>query len=280
VVRLASGGTAAAEEGPGLTIYAGAMLVVMVPHSIITVSLATALLPRLSRQAAANDLPGLTSTLTDTVRTALVVAIPFAALLPALAMPISQVIWGHGATRDSYDRFVPTLMLFGIGLVFFTIHYLTLRGFYALEQTRTVFLIQCVIAACNVAFALTLVGRTDPAQTAPMLVVAYTLAYAIGSVISFGLVASIVPRTVIASAFLDVSPLPVSVRPHAGRRAVRLPATGPPGWSWSEILGRRSAVREADRGPLSLLDAGAAAWSSPEEDHRHGAAPPDPRRPA
>jgi putative peptidoglycan lipid II flippase len=187
VVRLASGGTAAAEEGTGLTIYAGAMLVVMVPHSIITVSLATALLPRLSRQAAANDLPGLTSTLTDTVRTALVVAIPFAALLPALAMPISQVIWGHGATRDSYDRFVPTLMLFGIGLVFFTIHYLTLRGFYALEQTRTVFLIQCVIAACNVAFAVTLVGRAEPAQTAPMLVIAYTLAYAVGSMISFGL---------------------------------------------------------------------------------------------
>ncbi len=38
----------------------------------------------------------------------------------------------------------------------FTTHYLMLRGFYALERTRTVFWVQCVIAATNIALAVAL----------------------------------------------------------------------------------------------------------------------------
>ena len=53
VVRLASSGTAGtagpASDATGYTVYAYAFLIVMVPHSIITVSLATAILPRLQR---------------------------------------------------------------------------------------------------------------------------------------------------------------------------------------------------------------------------------------
>ncbi len=187
VVRLASGGTAQSDEGTGIFVYSSALLTVMVPHSIITVSLATAILPRLSRHAAADDLPALGRTLTDTIRTALAVAVPFAALLPVIALPLAQVIWGHGATSDLYPRFASTMAVFGGGLVFFTVHYLTLRAFYALEQNRTVFLVQCVIAAVNVAVAVVLVGRTSPERTAPMLVLAYTAAYAVGTVLSFGL---------------------------------------------------------------------------------------------
>ncbi len=184
VVRLASGGTAESTEGTGITVYSGAFLIVMVPHSIITVSLATALLPRLSAQAASHDLAGLRRTLTDTVRSALVVVVPFAVLLPAIATALAQVVWGYGATAELYTRFAPTLALFGGGLVFFTIHYLTLRGFYALELNRTVFVNQCWIAATNVALALLLVRMTDPEHTAPMLVLAYTGAYAVGSLLS------------------------------------------------------------------------------------------------
>ncbi|KAA1426854.1 murein biosynthesis integral membrane protein MurJ [Nocardioides antri] len=189
VVRLASGGTAAEADGTGITIYSSAQLVTMVPHSIITVSLATAILPRLSAYAAADDRAALARTLVSTIRTALVVAVPFALLMPFIAIEVAQVLWGHGATAESYPRFESTLALFGAGLVFFTLHYLTLRGFYALEQNRTVFLIQCVIASVNIALAIVLVGMVDEELTAPMLVLAYTGAYAVGSVLSFGLLA-------------------------------------------------------------------------------------------
>ncbi len=185
VVRLASGGTAGGGDGTGITIYSNAFLIVMVPHAIITVSLATAILPRMSAQAAESDLGGLARSLASTLRGALVVIVPFAALLPVIADDVSNVIWGHGAGAEFYDRYVPTLSLFGVGLLFFTVHYLVLRGFYALEQTRTVFWIQCAVAATNITVAVVVVARTDAEDTSPALVLAYTAAYAVGSLVSY-----------------------------------------------------------------------------------------------
>ena len=40
-------------------------------------------------------------------------------------------------------------------------HYLTLRGFYALERNRTVFFVQCVIATANVVLAVLVVRAVD-----------------------------------------------------------------------------------------------------------------------
>ena len=95
------------------------------------------------------------------------------------------MVWGHGAGRLTYDNTVPTLSLFGAGIVFFTVHYLMLRGFYALEQTRTVFLIQCAVGLTNIVAALVLVGLSDDEHTAPALVLAYTASYVVGSIVSY-----------------------------------------------------------------------------------------------
>ncbi len=191
VVNLASSGPAQApgEPSTGYTVYSFAFLIVMVPHSIITVSLATAALPRLSALAADGDLPGLARTLTSTLRSALAVIVPFALLLPLVARDTAHVIWGYGAGADTYQNFAPTLALFGIGLVFFTVHYLMLRGFYALERTRTVFLVQCVIALVNVVAAVLLVREATVEQTSPALVLAYAAAYLVGAGVSSAVLA-------------------------------------------------------------------------------------------
>jgi putative peptidoglycan lipid II flippase len=193
VVRLASGGTAqggcghptTSPDATGYTVYAGAFLFVMVPHAIITVSLATAILPRLSAKAADGDLTGLAGTLAGTLRTALSVVVPFALGLPLLAYDASKVLFGYGATATTFDHYVPSMILFGPGIVFFTVHYLMLRGFYALELNRTVFYIQCVVSATNVAVALALVSDATPRQTSPALVVAYVASYVLGSALSY-----------------------------------------------------------------------------------------------
>jgi putative peptidoglycan lipid II flippase len=193
VVRLASSGTAEAaagcttpgSAGTGYTVYAYAFLLVMVPHSVATVSLATAALPRLSRSAAAGDLQDLARQLASTTRTALALIIPFAMLLPSVALPVANLVFGYGAASDTYVAFATALALFAPGLVFFTVHYLTLRGFYALERTRTVFYVQCLIAAVNVAVAVAATRMSDPSDTAPALVTAYSTAYAVGAVASY-----------------------------------------------------------------------------------------------
>jgi putative peptidoglycan lipid II flippase len=198
VVRLASGGTArsvceahphhaGAVDATGYTVYAAATLFVMVPHAVITVSLATAILPRLSAKAADGDLSGLAGTLAGTLRTALVVVVPFAFTLPLLALDASKVLFGYGATATTFDHYVPSMILFGPGIVFFTVHYLMLRGFYALELNRTVFYIQCVIATANVVVAVVLVHGATAAQTSPALVIAYGTSYLVGSALSYAM---------------------------------------------------------------------------------------------
>ncbi|MEV7429496.1 murein biosynthesis integral membrane protein MurJ [Nocardioides sp. NPDC092400] len=189
VVRLASSGTAdGASDSTGYSVYSAAFLIIMVPHSVITVSLATAILPGLSRRAAERDLPGLGRSLSSTLRTALAVVLPFAALLPVIAPELARVI-SLGAAADTYENYIGTLAVFGPGLVLFTVHYLMLRGFYALEQTRTVFYVQCGVGVTNVVAALVLVATTDDAATAPALAVAYAAAYLVGALLSYTVLA-------------------------------------------------------------------------------------------
>lgn len=183
VTRLASTGSAAG--GTGYTVYSNSFLVTQVPHSIITVSLATAILPILSRHGAAGELPELGRTLSQQLRNALAIVIPIAALLPVLSEDIPHLLFGYGAGADAFKDYAPTLSVFAAGLVFFTIHYLLLRGFYSLEKNRTVFFIQCAVAATNIVAALLLTRAFSAEHTAAALASAYTLSYLVGSVVSY-----------------------------------------------------------------------------------------------
>ncbi|MGY2876928.1 putative peptidoglycan lipid II flippase [Marmoricola sp. URHA0025 HA25] len=192
VVRIASHGTIAgagpsgsSANGTGYTVYSYAFQLAMVPHAIITVSLATAVLPRLSALAADHDLRGLGEAVSSTLRSTYALVLPAVALLPVVAPDLASVVWGYGSSSATYTRYVGPLSLFAIGLLFFTTHYLMLRGFYALEQTRRVFFIQCVVSSVNIVAAVVLTRSIDPAQTASRLVIAYALAYAAGAALSF-----------------------------------------------------------------------------------------------
>lgn len=263
VVRLASGGTAQGAldcgvgpaAGTGYSIYSAAFLIVMVPHAIVTVSLATAALPRLSARAADGDLRGLAEVLGSTLRTSLAVVIPFAVLLPVITPDVALLTMGYGAARSDYRLAFASLSLFGIGLLLFTVHYFMLRGFYALEQTRTVFWIQCWVAGTNVVAAVVLVGHTDPIHTAPALVLAYCAAYLVGSVISFAVLRR-------ALGGLDTPRLAgFALRVLAAAALATLLAAAVR-WGWDRAFGPapghlEAAIRLALVGALDLL---AFAW--------------------
>ena len=187
VVRLASGGSVdGSVDGPAVTgylIYSSGLLLMMVPHSVVTVSLATAILPRVSALAHDGDLRAVGRTVSSTLRTALALVLPFAVLVPFVADDVANGLFGWGSTDPGL--FTPTIALFAPALVPFTIHYLMLRGFYAMEATRLAFFVQCAVSATNVVAALLLVGARPPVDTAPMLVAAYLISYLVGSAVSF-----------------------------------------------------------------------------------------------
>ncbi len=196
VVKLASSGTAEAVAGPaaggatggtgtGYTIYASAFLVIMVPHSVITVSLATAMLPRLSASAADGDLSAVSRGVASTLRQALALIVPVAVLIPIVSLDVANLVWGYGAASATFRDAAVALALFAPALVLFTSHYLILRGFYSLERTRTVFWVQCVIAGTNIALALLLTRSLGAGDTAFALVLAYGGAYLVGVLLSY-----------------------------------------------------------------------------------------------
>ena len=191
VVRVASSGTASSLHGcshssdaGGYTIYSFASLLIMIPHGVITVSLATATLPRLSKRAAEGDLQGVGRDLMSTLRTAYAAIMPLMALVLITAHDIVNITYNYGQASQTYKNFAPVLELFAIGALAFTAHYLLLRGFYALEQTKRVFLNQCWVAATNIVLAVVLTRNASPWAIAERLVIAYTVAYSVGVVLS------------------------------------------------------------------------------------------------
>lgn len=193
VTRLATTASAAGAGG-GVDVYNNAHLVWILPHSLITVSLTTAMLPNASRLAAAGDMASVAEEATRTMRLALIALVPAAVGFMALAGPIAGLLFGHGQGQAGAQWVGWALMAFTVGLIPFTIQFICLRTYYALEDTRTPFLIQVLIAGLNagLAFVLVMLVRT-PGLVAAGLALAYSLAYAVGVVVSWRVLTRRVP---------------------------------------------------------------------------------------
>jgi putative peptidoglycan lipid II flippase len=191
MVHRATAGSAQVVEGAadasGYTVYANAFLLTQVPHAIVTVSLATATMPLVSRLAADARLGDVAAEMSQTLRLVLSVIAPFAVALLVLGPALATILFSWGQAAGDTTGLGRTLMAFAPGVLFFSIHYTVLRGFYAVEDTRTPFLVQCVIAAVNITLAITLTAVVSAAWVAPALAIAYGCAYAVGSAASVAL---------------------------------------------------------------------------------------------
>ncbi|MGW1891467.1 murein biosynthesis integral membrane protein MurJ [Streptomyces sp. NPDC002004] len=171
--------------GVGFTAYTYAQTMWMLPQSIVTVSLATALLPRMSRAAADGRVTELRDDLSRALRLSGVAIVPAGFLFLALGPQISTLLFAHG-TLDaaSAQPLGHMLQAFGIGLIPFSAQYLLLRGFYAFEDTRTPFLMAAWIGAVDIALA-TACHLLLPARWAVTgMAAAYTLSYLAGLVVT------------------------------------------------------------------------------------------------
>ena len=201
IVRLlgTAGALATATDSTqgGLVTYQNAHLVFILPHSIITVSLVTALLPRMSRAAAAHDWAGLADYVAGGARTAAAAVVPAAAALIAFGPALAELLFGYGAANDNAGSvtFLGTVVsVFALGLVPFTLFYLVLRGWYALEATRTAFWVTVVLNAINLAlaygfFQMVLSSGRSGANAVAGIAFAYVVAYWITALLAWWLLA-------------------------------------------------------------------------------------------
>ena len=186
VDAAASGATAA-----GITTYQKAHLVFMLPHSVITISIVTALLPALSRLAHEGKLKEVGEDVAGAMRLVAALVVPIAALLFVLGSDVSVLLFGYGAaTTDQAAVMGDVVSIFMIGLVSFTLFYVLLRGFYAMEDTRTPFVVTVIFSVIMLALVLWLFAfLTDLGVTSaggPQIAgiaLGYVLAYWCGFVV-------------------------------------------------------------------------------------------------
>jgi putative peptidoglycan lipid II flippase len=172
------------KDAAGSAVYELGFLVSQVPHGVITVSLATAIIPTLAALAAERRYDRFRLELGRTLRIALVIVVPLAVAVACLGQQAGTVAGLVGSLGGNTETIGHTIQAFSLAMVAFTVHYLMLRGFYADEDTRTPLLIQIVIAAVNVGAALILTSAVEPARVAMMLALSYGIAYVVGSILS------------------------------------------------------------------------------------------------
>ncbi|MFD0142839.1 MULTISPECIES: murein biosynthesis integral membrane protein MurJ [unclassified Streptomyces] len=169
------------QAGAGYSAYTYAQTIWMLPQSIVTVSLVTALLPRMSRAVAEGRIPDLRADLSRALRISGVVIVPAAFLFLALGPQISSLLFAHGAADAASARPLGyMLQAFGLGLIPFSAQYLLLRGFYAFEDTRTPFFMAAWIAGVNIALATACHVALPAHWSVVGMAGAYTLAYVAG----------------------------------------------------------------------------------------------------
>ncbi|MGW1196952.1 murein biosynthesis integral membrane protein MurJ [Streptomyces sp. NPDC002536] len=184
VTQLATAAGATAEKaghpGTGITAYNFALQLWQMPQAIITVSVMTAVLPRISRAAHDGDASAVRDDLSHGLRTSAVAIVPCAFAFLALGVPTATLMFASGSGVGGATNIGFILMAFGLGLIPYSAQYVILRGFYAYEDTRTPFYNTVIVAAVNAA-ASGLSFLVLPARWAVAgMAASYGLGYAIG----------------------------------------------------------------------------------------------------
>jgi putative peptidoglycan lipid II flippase len=120
------------------------------------------------------------------VRLTTVVLLPAAVGYFVLAGPIVQLLLVHGVVKEgsaSQDLLTRVLMVFVIGLLPFSAMQLLQRAFFALQDTRTVFNLNVVAVAANVAVGVTLFLILPTPWKVPGLAAGRAANYVLGSLL-------------------------------------------------------------------------------------------------
>jgi putative peptidoglycan lipid II flippase len=128
------------------------------PIGLFGVSIATAVLPAVSRHAAVNDLAGIRSTVSRGLTMMLVLNVPATLGLVVLARPIVELLFEHGrfGPADTANT-AAALRLYAVGLLGYSAARIVSPTFYALRQSRVSVSVSVGAIAANAALSLSLV---------------------------------------------------------------------------------------------------------------------------
>lgn len=158
LVQTAVASTAAVDRDSGVAVAsvaaaAIAWLIFMLPHSVVTVSIATAYFTRMAEHQQAGKMTEFKQDLTTALRVIAMVSVIASAVLIVLSYPIARVFVGEYPATAALGNVIAAFM---IGLLPFSFVYMMQRAFFALEDTRTPFIFTSIQIAIHITGSITL----------------------------------------------------------------------------------------------------------------------------
>ena len=173
--------------GVGFTPYSNAYLILILPHSIITVSVVTALLPRLSNYVLDKKHEELTTSLTKAIRLIGIFTVPAALLFLAFGQLVANTLY-FGISDNDANYLGLTLSAFAIGLIPVSINLVLLRGLNAFENLKSQVIGNLIMNLVSVVLSYLIAVWLEPKWVTVGLAAIFTLHYFIGAGISFYLI--------------------------------------------------------------------------------------------
>jgi putative peptidoglycan lipid II flippase len=186
--------------GVGYTPYTYAYFVMLLPYSIVTISIVTAILPHISKLALDGKRDEVKAQLIRAIRLVGVITVPSAVAFLLFGPLITESIFIGIPTEDSrYIGYV--LSAFSFGLVAFSINLILIRGFNAFEDTRTQVISILVINVFSVAMSYLFLYFLKTQWVTVGLGVAFSASYLIGLLVTLGLLKKHVGKLAISEFF-------------------------------------------------------------------------------
>lgn len=143
--------SALAATPSGTSVLSYAWTWYQLPYGILAVALATATFTELSNYASKNDMVGFKITLSKGLRSTALLMMPAAAMLFALATPLSSLFVAGRFEQSDVAMVAGALRYWSVALTFFALMMFILRAFYSLKDTKTP-------AWCNIGTSAVQVG--------------------------------------------------------------------------------------------------------------------------
>ncbi|AQA06329.1 murein biosynthesis integral membrane protein MurJ [Mycobacterium sp. MS1601] len=185
----------AAASGPA--IYSYTWLVLQLPFGIIGVTVLTVVMPRLSRNAAAEDTKAVLADLSLATRLTMITLIPIVAVMTVGGTAIGSALFAYGNFGQVDANYLGlAIALSAFTLIPYALVLLQLRVFYAREQPWTPIAVIVVITAVKIAASFAAPHLTDnPEMVAGYLGLANGLGFLAGAVLGHILLRrTLVPR--------------------------------------------------------------------------------------
>ena len=139
-------------EPGGYSAYVFAFTFFMLPHGLFAVSVMTALLPSMSEHAVNERWGDFGERLSTGIRASVLLILPAAAGFLVLGEDIVRLLLERGVmTGASTELVASVLRFFVLGLLPFALFQLFLRAYYAIQNTRTPFIVNVGAVALNMA---------------------------------------------------------------------------------------------------------------------------------